>query len=66
MSEEPTVRSNYHHGNLRQVVIDATLALVEEGGFENVNLREAFLKQDRTIDRRSGRGDAVLSQRNCQ
>jgi AcrR family transcriptional regulator len=33
-------RANYHHGNLRQAVIDATLALVEEGGFENVNLRE--------------------------
>jgi AcrR family transcriptional regulator len=40
MPKEIAVRSNYHHGNLRQTVIDATLALVEEGGFENVNLRE--------------------------
>lgn len=40
MPKEVVVRSNYHHGNLRQVIIDATLALVEEGGFENVNLRE--------------------------
>ena len=36
----PANRANYHHGNLRQAVIDATLVLVEEGGFENVNLRE--------------------------
>lgn len=40
MPKEIAPRSNYHHGNLRQAVIDATLALVEEGGFENVNLRE--------------------------
>jgi AcrR family transcriptional regulator len=40
MPKEIAARSNYHHGNLRQAVIDATLALVEEGGFENVNLRE--------------------------
>jgi AcrR family transcriptional regulator len=40
MPKEVAGRSNYHHGNLRQAVIDATLALVEEGGFENVNLRE--------------------------
>lgn len=39
-TETPAHRSNYHHGNLRQAVIDATLTLVEEGGFENVNLRE--------------------------
>jgi AcrR family transcriptional regulator len=40
MSKAIAARSSYHHGNLRQVVIDATLGLVEEGGFENVNLRE--------------------------
>lgn len=40
MPKEIATRSNYHHGNLRQAVIDATLALVAEGGFENVNLRE--------------------------
>lgn len=33
-------RASYHHGNLRQAVIEATLALVQEGGFENVSLRE--------------------------
>jgi AcrR family transcriptional regulator len=36
----PASRTHYHHGNLRQAVIDATLVLVEEGGFENVSLRE--------------------------
>jgi AcrR family transcriptional regulator len=40
MPSETPGRPNYHHGNLRRAVIDATLALVDEGGFENVNLRE--------------------------
>lgn len=40
MPKEIAARTSYHHGNLRQAVIDATLALVAEGGFENVNLRE--------------------------
>lgn len=40
MPKEIAVRASYHHGNLRQAIIDATLTLVEEGGFENVNLRE--------------------------
>lgn len=40
MTKQKEIRSNYHHGNLRQAVIDATLCLVDEGGFENVNLRE--------------------------
>ncbi|MGZ3236564.1 MAG: TetR/AcrR family transcriptional regulator [Burkholderiaceae bacterium] len=34
-------RQAYHHGNLREAMIEATLALVEEGGPENVSLREA-------------------------
>ena len=34
-------RAGYHHGNLREVLIEATLALVEEGGPEAVTVREA-------------------------
>jgi AcrR family transcriptional regulator len=34
-------RTAYHHGNLRQVLIEATLRLVEEGGPEAVTVREA-------------------------
>ncbi len=31
----------YHHGDLRRVLIDAALGLVEEGGVEAVSVREA-------------------------
>lgn len=34
-------RQTYHHGNLRQAIVDATVALVEEGGAESVTIREA-------------------------
>lgn len=34
-------RTHYHHGNLRQALIDATLRLIEEGGGENVTVRDA-------------------------
>ena len=34
-------RKGYHHGNLREVLIEATLRLVEEGGPEAVTVREA-------------------------
>jgi AcrR family transcriptional regulator len=34
-------RRAYHHGNLRQALIDATLELVAEQGPENVSVREA-------------------------
>lgn len=40
MSKLKEPRASYHHGNLREAVIEATLALVQEGGFENVSLRE--------------------------
>jgi AcrR family transcriptional regulator len=40
MTKQKEIRSTYHHGNLRRAVIDATLCLVDEGGFDNVNLRE--------------------------
>src|SRR5262249_14280834 len=36
-----TRRTRYHHGNLREALIAATLQLVEEGGIENVSMREA-------------------------
>lgn len=34
-------RTAFHHGNLREALIAAAIALVEEGGPENVSLREA-------------------------
>src|ERR1700736_99614 len=34
-------RTRYHHGNLREALIEATLRLVEEGGPEAVTVREA-------------------------
>jgi AcrR family transcriptional regulator len=34
-------RDTFHHGNLREALIEAAIALVEEGGPENVSLREA-------------------------
>jgi AcrR family transcriptional regulator len=37
----PARRSTYHHGNLREALVEASLALVEEGGPERVTVREA-------------------------
>jgi AcrR family transcriptional regulator len=37
-------RAEYHHGNLRQALIDAAVQLVEEGGPENVSVREAAMR----------------------
>jgi AcrR family transcriptional regulator len=34
-------RASYHHGNLRQALIEAALEMIEEGGPENVTVREA-------------------------
>lgn len=34
-------RSSYHHGNLRDTLIDAAVQLIEEGGPDNVSVREA-------------------------
>ena len=36
-----SARDSYHHGNLRQALIDAALALLAEGGGEAVTVREA-------------------------
>ena len=35
------MRARYHHGSLRQALIDAALALAEEVGVESVTVREA-------------------------
>jgi AcrR family transcriptional regulator len=37
----PSPPKPYHHGDLKRVLIDAALALVEEGGIEAVSVREA-------------------------
>lgn len=37
----PPRRASFHHGNLRQALIEATLALVKEGGADKVTVREA-------------------------
>lgn len=34
-------RERYHHGRLREALVEATLALLEEGGVERVTVREA-------------------------
>jgi AcrR family transcriptional regulator len=34
-------RTSYHHGNLRDALIDAAVQLAEEGGPDNVSVREA-------------------------
>lgn len=36
----PRAPTRYHHGNLRQAMIEATLTLAEETGLERVSLRE--------------------------
>jgi AcrR family transcriptional regulator len=38
---EPQGRKRYHHGRLREALIEATLQLLEEGGPERVTVREA-------------------------
>ena len=40
-SRRPSRPKPYHHGDLRRVLIDAALQLVEEGGPEAVSVREA-------------------------
>jgi AcrR family transcriptional regulator len=37
----PPAAKPYHHGDLRRVLIDAALRLAEEGGIEQVSVREA-------------------------
>jgi len=37
----PVRRRTYHHGNLAEALIEATLRLIEEGGPESVSVREA-------------------------
>jgi len=37
----PPARRDYHHGNLRQALIDAALELLREGGGDAVSVREA-------------------------
>jgi AcrR family transcriptional regulator len=38
---DPSPRKTYHHGNLRQALVDATLVLIEEKGPLGVTLAEA-------------------------
>jgi AcrR family transcriptional regulator len=41
LARRPSPPKPYHHGDLRRVLIDAALQLVEEGGPEAVSVREA-------------------------
>jgi AcrR family transcriptional regulator len=34
-------RAGYHHGNLKEALVAATVGMIEEGGVENVSVREA-------------------------
>lgn len=38
---EAAKRAAYHHGDLRRALIDAAIALLEEGGVQNLSLRKA-------------------------
>lgn len=38
---EAAKRDAYHHGDLRQALIDAAITLLEEGGVQNLSLRKA-------------------------
>ena len=40
MKYHPPARSNYHHGNLVEALLQATIALVEERGVDAVSVRE--------------------------
>ena len=40
-SRRPSAPKPYHHGDLRRVLIDAALQLAEEGGAEQISVREA-------------------------
>src|SRR6266478_2396216 len=40
-SRRPPAPKPYHHGDLRRVLIDAALQLAEEGGAEQISVREA-------------------------
>lgn len=73
---KPAVPSRrYHHGNLRQALLDATLDLADEKGLEQVSLREVarrvgvssgapfrhFQDATRIDDRHCGRGDKAIA-----
>ena len=40
-TRRPSAPKPYHHGDLRRVLIDAALQLAEEGGAEQISVREA-------------------------
>ena len=40
MSDAPQARKTYHHGNLVEELLAATIALIEEKGFDAVSVRE--------------------------
>jgi AcrR family transcriptional regulator len=40
----PASRTGYHHGDLRRALLDASLALVAEGGIGALSLREVARK----------------------
>ena len=37
----PVKRPRYHHGNLKEALVNATVKLIEERGVEKVSVREA-------------------------
>lgn len=38
--KNPSPRQSYHHGNLRRVLLDASIQLIEERGIDSVSVRE--------------------------
>jgi AcrR family transcriptional regulator len=50
----------YHHNDLRRVLIDAALQLVNEGGANAVSVREAARRAGVSPGRRSGISRAAM------
>lgn len=44
--EDARVKTAYHHGNLRQTLLDATLELIDEQGVDGFTLREVARRAD--------------------
>lgn len=39
-AKKPSAKSNYHHGNLQETLINAATKMLEQGGIDNLSLRK--------------------------
>ena len=61
VDSDPEPRKSYHHGNLRQALVEATLALIEEKGPLGFTLAEAARAAGVARPRRTGTSAAARS-----